>query len=105
MINTFSRRSPSLKKGGVCHDARFPICINCSSDVWGNLRSYRQTDKGIIIIDEKALSHKPKNFIKKLQDKEDEIGWLKMFKAVDFKHIESSTIKEIINNRLAVLQK
>ena len=54
---------------GQVYDARFPICINCGSDVWGNLRSYRVTDDGMIIINEKDLCYKPKDFIKELKEK------------------------------------
>ena len=31
------------------YDARFPMCINCGSDVWGNLRTYEIVDGKIYV--------------------------------------------------------
>ncbi len=39
---------------GQVYDARFGCCINCGSDVWGNLRSYNLTNDGKILINQES---------------------------------------------------
>ena len=40
---------------GQVYDARFSLCINCGSEVWGNLRTYENVDGKIFVNESSSL--------------------------------------------------
>lgn len=55
------------------YDARFSLCINCGSEIWGNLWSYENLDGKIFVNELKKISSK-----EELKQKIYRLNWIKI---------------------------